>query len=76
MLLIIKSVGSKNISFSSFKSNISQNLTITTKFFLRGLSIVNSRANLFSYQAKNVKNGKNDLKSWRIHLNIYFLLVE
>ena len=46
------------------------------KFILRGLHIVNCTAKLFSYQAKNVKNGKNNLKSWRIHLNIYFLLVE
>ncbi len=72
---MIKSVGSKNISFSSLKSNIPKNLTITTKFFLRGLHIVNCTAKLFSYQAKNVKNGKNNLKSWRIHLNIFFLLV-
>ena len=46
------------MSFSSLKSNISKNLTITTKFFLRGLHIVNCKAKLFSYQAKNVKNGK------------------
>ena len=73
---MIISVGSKNISFSSLKSNISKNSTITTKFFLRGLHFVNCTVKLFSYQAKNVKNGKNNLKSWRIHLNIYFLLVE
>lgn len=53
-----------------------KNFTITTNFFLRGLHIVNCINKLFSYQAKNVKNGQNYSKSWRIHLNIYFLLVE
>jgi len=60
ILLIIKSVGSKNISFISLKSNISKNLTITTKIFLRGLHVVNCTAKLFSYLANNVKNGKNN----------------
>jgi len=57
---MIKSVGSKNISFSSLKSNISKNFILTTKFFLREVYIVNCTAKLFSYQPKNVKNGKND----------------
>ena len=55
---MIKSVGSKNISFSSFKSNIIQNFILTIKFLLRGVYIVNSTTKLFSYHAKNVKNGK------------------
>ena len=76
ILLMIKSIGSKNISFNSFKSNILQNSILASEFLLRGVHIVNYTGKLFSYQAKNVKNGKNDLKSWRIHLNIYFLLVE
>ena len=58
---MIKSVGSKNISFSSLKSNIFQNFILTTKSFLRGVYIVKCKAKLFSYPAKNVKNGKNDL---------------
>ena len=58
MLLIIKSVGSKNISFSSFKSNIFQNSILTIIFFLRDRYIVNCTTNLFSYHQKNVKNGK------------------
>ena len=60
MFLMIKSVGSKNISFNSFKSNILKTFILTIKFFLRGVYIVNSTTNLFSYHAKNVKNGKND----------------
>ena len=76
MLLMIRSVGSKNISFSSLKSNISQNLILTIIFFLREAYIVNCTTNLFSYHAKNVKNRKNEYKSWRIHLNIFFSLVE
>ena len=63
---MIKSVGSKNISFNSLKSNISKNLILTTKFLLRGDYIVNTTIKIFSYRAKNfknVKNGKNDLKS-------------
>jgi len=55
---MIKSVGSKNISFSSFKSNILKNLILTIKFFLREVFIVNSTTKLFSYHPKNVKNGK------------------
>ena len=39
-----------------FWLDIYKNITITTKFFLRGLHIVNCPAKLFSYQAKNVKN--------------------
>ena len=53
---MIKSVGSKNISFSSFKSNINQRLSLTIKIFLRGFYIVISTTKLFSYHAKNVKN--------------------
>ena len=31
---------------------------LATEFLLRGVHIVNYTAKLFSYQAKNVKNGK------------------
>jgi len=55
---MIKSVGSKNISFSSLKSNISQNSILTTEFLLREIDIVICTAKSFSYQANNVKNGK------------------
>ncbi|KGF95938.1 hypothetical protein EU95_1020 [Prochlorococcus marinus str. MIT 9201] len=33
---------------------------LTTKTFLRGVYFVNCKGKLFSYQAKNVKNGKNN----------------
>jgi len=49
------------MSFNSLKLNILQNSILTTKFFLRGVNIVNCTAKLFSYQARNVKNRKNDL---------------
>ncbi len=55
---MIKSIGSKNISLSSLKSNISKNFIITFNFFLRGVYIVKCTTKLFSYHAKNVKNGK------------------
>ncbi len=55
---MIKSVGSKNIIFSSLKSNIFQNFILTTESFLRGVYIVNYTAKLFSYQESNVKNRK------------------
>ena len=55
---MIKSVGSKNISFSSLKSNIYKNLILTIKFSIRGVYIVNCTSKLFSYKEKNVKNRK------------------
>ncbi len=57
ILLIIKSVGSKNISFNSFKSNIIlQNLTLTSKFFLREVYIFIYEGKHFHHKKKNVKN--------------------
>ena len=48
----------KTLVLILLNQTFSENLTITTKLFLRGLHIVNCTAKLFSYQAKNVKNGK------------------
>ncbi len=74
--LLLNQLDLKTLVLVQSNQPFSKNLTITTKFFLRGLHIVNCTAKLFSYQAKNVKNGENNLKFWRIHHNIYFLLVE
>jgi len=48
MLLMIKSVGSKNISFSSLSLNIIKKFIITIKKFLREINIVVCTAKIFS----------------------------
>ena len=58
MLVMIRSVGSKNISFSSLKSNIFLNLYSNNEFFFRGVYIIIYTVKLFSYQQKNVNNEK------------------
>ena len=58
MCVMIRSVGSKNISFSSLKSNISLNLYFNNEFFFRGVYIIIYTVKLFSYQQKNVNNEK------------------
>ena len=58
ILLIIKSVGSKNISFSSLKSNIFKKYTITIKFFFRGVFLLIALQNYFQIMQKMLKMGK------------------